>query len=110
MQENNRVLILGASGLIGGRIVDTIRQLHGFTPVPASSRKVAGYLHVPFANLENADDWRRLLLDNAITAVVNCVGIFKGSAEDFERTQYRAPVALFDACRQLRLRIVHISA
>src|SRR4051812_14729436 len=109
MQENKCVLVLGASGLIGDRIVETIRQLRGFTPIPASSRKIAGYLHVPFDTFESADDWRRLLLDNAITAVVNCVGIFKGSTKDFERTQYRVPIALFDACRQLNLRIVHIS-
>ena len=66
MPENKRVLILGASGLIGTPIVCTLQQLPGFTPIQASSRKIPGYLHVPFDSLENPDDWRRLLLDNSI--------------------------------------------
>jgi hypothetical protein len=42
--------------------------------------------------------------------VVNCVGIWSGTVEEFELVQYTVPTALFDACSQLGMRVVHLSA
>jgi uncharacterized protein YbjT (DUF2867 family) len=51
-----------------------------------------------------------VLRDHRIDAVVNCVGIWIGTVEQFELVQYTVPVALFDACSQLGIRVVHLSA
>ena len=51
-----------------------------------------------------------MLSDQRIGAVVSCVGIWTGTVEQFELVQYTVPVALFDACGQLGIRVVHLSA
>ena len=49
-------------------------------------------------DLEHTNDWSRVIAEHRLDAVVNCVGIWSGSVETFERVQYTVPVALFDAC------------
>jgi nucleoside-diphosphate-sugar epimerase len=105
-----RVLVLGASGMIGREIQAQARAMQELELLPASHRDRPGHVHIDYESLTTAEAWARSLRDQRIDAVVNCVGIWSGTAAQFELVQYTVPVALFDACSQLGKRVVHVSA
>ena len=110
-----RVLVTGATGLIGSRVVRALRAA-GCTVTGASRQRPAGeqadaWCVLDFGSMTAAHDWLPLLQDGAFDAVVNCVGIIRAAAPgDFDRLHRAAPVALFAACEQLGLRVVQMSA
>jgi uncharacterized protein YbjT (DUF2867 family) len=110
MSTTRRVLVLGASGMIGRAIQAEARGDTTLQLLPASHRSRPGHIPIAYESLTTAGAWARVLGEHRIDAVVNCVGIWSGSDEQFERVQYTVPVALFDACGQLGLRVVHLSA
>lgn len=105
-----RVLVLGASGMIGRAILDEAHGDGSLTLLPASHRERPGHVRVDYESLSTPQAWARVLDSERVDAVVNCVGIWKGTVEQFELVQYTVPVALFDACAQRRIRVVHLSA
>lgn len=110
MTAKKRVLVLGASGMIGRAIEAQAWLEDSLELVPASHRTIDGYAHVDYESLTTRAAWVDVLRSHGIDAVVNCVGIWQGRPETFELVQYIVPVALFDACTELGLRIVHVSA
>jgi uncharacterized protein YbjT (DUF2867 family) len=110
MPTTQRVLVLGASGMLGRAILEEARGAETLALLPASHRERSAHLFIDYEALTTGEAWARQLLVHRIDAVVNCVGIWSGSVEQFERVQYTVPVALFDACSQLGVRVVHISA
>lgn len=110
MSTSKRVLVLGASGMIGRAIQEEARKAEELEVLPASHRHRPGHVHVDYESLTTPEAWVHVLRDQRIDAVVNCVGIWAGTVEQFELVQYTVPVALFDACSQLGTRIVHLSA
>jgi len=110
MQETKRVLLLGASGMIGQEIVKAAAAESRLVLVPASHRQISGFVQIAFSSLTSADAWRSVLENLGINAVINCVGIWSGSIEEFELVQFTVPVALFNACRQADITIIHVSA
>lgn len=107
-----KVLVLGATGLIGGHAVQALRAA-GCSVTGLSRRRPAGerdWLEAEFGNLTDARDWLPLLA--GYDAVVNCVGIIREThAGDFDRLHRAAPVAMFAACEQLGVRrVVQVSA
>lgn len=105
-----RVLILGASGMIGRAIQGQLGAESTLQAVPASHRDLPGCVRIPFAELTTPEAWAALLRQHDIHAVVNCVGIWQGSAETFERIQYQVPVALFEAGEHAGVQVVQLSA
>lgn len=110
MQTRKRVLVLGASGMIGREVLKEARGSEAFEMLAASHRDRPGHVRIDYESLTTAQAWVEALQAHRVDAVVNCVGIWSGSADDFERVQYTVPVALFDAGTKLGLRMVHISA
>lgn len=109
-----RILVLGATGLIGGHALRALRAA-GCAVVGASRRRPAdehpeGWVEIDFGRMTGEDDWLPLLA--GVDAVVNCVGIIReAQAGDFDRLHRAAPVALFAACERLRVRrVVQVSA
>lgn len=109
-----KVLILGATGLIGSHAVRALRGA-GCTVVGVSRRRPAGelpqhWLEADLGDLTREQDWLPLLA--GVDAVVNCVGIIREARPgDFERLHHAAPVALFAACERLGVRrVVQVSA
>lgn len=112
-----RVLVTGATGLIGGALVESL-LVHGHTPVPAVRDVEAARLRWPqlqpvevdFTHDHTSAAWTPRLA--GIDAVVNAVGILRErGAQTFEALHVRAPVALFDACVEAGVdRVVQISA
>lgn len=110
MSTTKRVLVLGASGMIGRAIQEEARAAKELELLPASHRDRPGHVHIDYASLTTPQAWVQVLRGQRIDAVVNCVGIWTGTVEQFELVQYTVPVALFDACSQLGIRVVHLSA
>jgi uncharacterized protein YbjT (DUF2867 family) len=110
-----RVLVTGAYGLIGSAILTRLVRDHAVT---GAGRKVAAaaqrfpaaqWIAADFNTLTSAGAWRPLL--ESIDAVVNCVGVLQdGLRDDSHRVHVEATAALFSACEQARMRVIHISA
>jgi uncharacterized protein YbjT (DUF2867 family) len=96
--------------MIGRAIQEEARGAEALELLPASHRDRPRHVHIGYESLTTAEAWTRVLSDHRIDAVVNCVGIWSGTVEEFELVQYTVPVALFDACSQVGTRVVHLSA
>jgi uncharacterized protein YbjT (DUF2867 family) len=112
-----RVLVTGATGFIGGAVVDAL-VAHGHEPVPAVRDVAAARRRWPqldpvacdFASDTRAELWRPRLV--GIDAVVNAVGILRESrGATFAALHSDTPRALFAACAEVGVnRVVQVSA
>ena len=109
-----RVLLLGATGLVGRRLAEVLGQTgHGLVlGVRDRARAPAGAetVEVDFARDHAPGDWLPCL--EGIDAVVNAVGIVSPApGQDFDLVHVHAPLALFEACGRARVRrVVQLSA
>ena len=102
-----KVLVVGATGFIGTRLVDALRA-HGHVVVTAARR--GADVDVDFTRDHAAETWRPRLAQCDV--VVNAAGIFRESAmQRFDALHRAAPIALFEACaREGVARVVQVSA
>ncbi|HEY0502251.1 MAG TPA: SDR family oxidoreductase [Lysobacter sp.] len=117
MERPLRVLVVGATGLIGAAIVQALlRRGHDVTPgvrdTAQALRRWPGRraVAVDMALDVGVADWVARLM--GIEAVVNAAGIFREHAGDtFHAVHEAAPKALFEACTRARVRrVVQVSA
>ncbi len=102
-----RVLVAGATGFIGARLVDALRE-RGHEVIGAARHGAT--LHADFVRDHAVSAWRPRLA--GIDAVVNAVGIFRERGDaSFDALHRASPVALFEACVAERVgRVVQLSA
>lgn len=105
----------GANGFIGSAVLERLlADGHEVVACGRHSDNLPGSEQVVFRKVDarealHADDWVELL--DGVQAVVNCLGILKGSEADFDRLHHRAPLALAIACRKMGVkRFVQLSA
>ena len=113
---NRKILVLGASGLIGRFVTDDLR-VRGF-PVVGVARKLSASqksgpldLELPVMSME-APTLARLLRDHRIDVVVNCLGVLQdGPGSDTSVVHCDFVARLLQAIRgsNRRIRLVHIS-
>ena len=98
-----KILIIGATGFIGKAIYQTLRKSND--EVVASSRNF-----IDFSTLK--DDEELVLKLQGFDVVVNAVGIIaEQKGQSFEQMHTFAPITLFDACKEAKVkRVIHISA
>jgi uncharacterized protein YbjT (DUF2867 family) len=112
-----RVLVIGATGLIGAALV--ARLIAGGHQVRAIARRTkrarrsvpeADWLALDIARMTNPADWQSHIA--GVDAVVNCAGVLQDNPHDSTRGVHVAGAgALFAACEAARVRrVVHISA
>lgn len=114
-----RVLVLGATGFIGGHVCAALRDAgihviagsrrigvhHSANGFPASDTVQTEQRFVNFRALIEPPQWEPLLKD--VDAVVNLVGIFRETQDvTFDLVHRQAPVALFEACERLQVPFV----
>ncbi len=103
-----RVLLLGATGLIGSAVAARLRA-RGDEVIGVSRRGGPGLLELDIAGLRDASDWLPHLA--GIDAAVNCAGVLQDSASDSTEVHDRAVALLAEACRLSGLRrFIHLSA
>jgi uncharacterized protein YbjT (DUF2867 family) len=106
-----QILITGASGFIGRRLVDSLRAA-GHTVIEAMRHAgdSSSAVDVDFTRDLDPTAWLPKL--TGIDAVINAVGILREyGAQTFERVHERAPQALFAACAAADVRrVIQISA
>ena len=111
-QPSRKVLVLGASGLIGRYVTDDLR-IRGFETIgvarnfSASRRSNALDLEMPILSMATAA-LARLLRDRAIDVVVNCLGVLQDGPGSDTRAVHRDFVerlaqAIGDSGRMIRL-------
>jgi uncharacterized protein YbjT (DUF2867 family) len=113
---NRKILVLGASGLIGRFVTDDLRG-RGF-PVVGVARKFSSSqksgpldLELPVMSME-APTLARLLRDQRIDVVVNCLGVLQdGPGSDTSAVHCDFVARLVQAIRDSKrwIRLVHIS-
>ncbi|WKA28895.1 SDR family oxidoreductase [Bradyrhizobium roseum] len=113
---NRKILVLGASGLIGRFVTDDLRA-RGF-PVVGVARKLSASqksspldLELPVMSME-APMLARLLRDHRIDVVVNCLGVLQdGPGSDTSAVHCDFVARLLQAIRNgdRGIRLVHIS-
>ena len=112
-----RVLVTGASGFIGAYVVAAlIRNGHQVVGASCSGswadnrHSAIETLKCDFSNAIRVSDWLPRLTE--IDAIINCAGILRpGRRGTFDDVHYRAPKALFDACKESGVRrVIQISA
>lgn len=99
-----RILVLGASGLIGGAVC---ARLDGMGHEVLRASRATG---VDMARMTTPADWLPLL--HGLDAVVNCAGVLQDSPrEDTCAVHADGAAALFRACAQAGVRrVIHFSA
>jgi uncharacterized protein YbjT (DUF2867 family) len=112
-----RVLLVGASGLIGSAVAARLgRDGHTIVAVgrgggPAAARVPAEkWVKLDLRSAIRPEDWLPHLA--GVDAVVNCAGVLQDSGRDSTAAVHRdGPVALWKACEQAGVRrVVHFSA
>ena len=104
-----RVLVLGSRGFIGRNIVAKL-QAQG-AQVLAASRYATDdkVIQVRLQEMQQAEDWTNVLRN--VDVVVNSVGILRERKnETYASVHTFAVESLADACAQLGVRLIHISA
>src|ERR1700743_3108001 len=115
-EQVRRILVLGASGLIGRYVTDDLR-IRGFEVIGAARQFSAGQkasardLEMPVMTMVTTA-LARLLRDRAIDVVVNCLGVLQDGPGSDTRAVHRDFVerlaqAIGDSGRPARL--IHIS-
>ncbi|HFC30563.1 MAG TPA: NAD-dependent epimerase/dehydratase family protein, partial [Oceanospirillales bacterium] len=107
------ILITGASGFVGSHIIKSLLKSHHQIIACVHKTKLSVPLasfQIDFNHMLEASDWLKYLKD--IDVVINCVGIIAEDGErKFNNMHYLAPVALFKACEQCKVKkVIQISA
>ena len=97
------ILILGATGLIGNAIFQSLVNKYNVTI--AGRRPIEGYDNWKKVDFLKNNDWDNLL--DGIDLIINAIGIIDG---DFEQIQTVAPTELYNNCINRNIKIIHISA
>lgn len=112
-----RVLLLGATGLIGAAIAARLRadghELIGLARrLDAAARRVPvhHWIGLDLRDISGPADWRPHL--DGVDAVVNAAGVFQDSGRDSTAAVHReAPAALWRACEEAGVRrVIQVSA
>lgn len=112
----SRVLVLGASGMLGSAVASRLAD-EGFDVVAAARRLVAlpaAASILPMADLAMGDELDRVLTAASAEAVVNCTGLVKqrdagGDPVAAIAINALLPQRIAASCRQRRIRLIHNS-
>lgn len=104
-----RVLVIGATGLIGGAVATRLESM-GHEVLRLSRSTGPHGKGLDMAEATSAEAWVPFL--GSVEAVINCAGVLQDSPrEDTRKVHTEAATALFGACERLGIRrVIHFSA
>jgi uncharacterized protein YbjT (DUF2867 family) len=104
-----KVLVLGGRGFIGRSIVAKLQE-QGAQVLIVSRKSIDGNgIQVRMQEMQQAEDWASVIKN--VGVVVNSVGILRERKnETYADVHTFAVASLADACAQLRVKLIHISA
>jgi uncharacterized protein YbjT (DUF2867 family) len=120
MQKPIKVMVLGGAGFIGRYAVTALLQQNyqviiGSRHPKRIEKRIKGTANlcerrqVRFEQMPYAELWSDTLTD--VDVVINCVGILRERGkETYEAVHLHAPMALAQACKQKKIRLIHVSA
>jgi uncharacterized protein YbjT (DUF2867 family) len=113
VDSRRRILVIGATGLIGSAITARLRREgHALTGLARTSRRSGAIQTMPFdiARATKPEDWEHVL--SGVEVVLNCAGALQdGPSDDVTAVHFDGPSALFKACERAGVkRLIHFSA
>ena len=113
VDNKERVLIIGATGLIGSALAARLHRAgHAVTGLARTVRARGAIEIISFdiARATRPEDWTPVL--SGIDIVINCAGVLQdGPGDDVAAVHFEGPSALFKACESAGVtRIIHFSA
>ena len=111
--SKRKVLIIGATGLIGSAVAARLhRDGHHVRGLARTHRRLDGMELVSFdmARATRPEDWTSVLAE--VDLVINCAGALQdGPGDNVAAVHFDGPRALFEACEMSAVkRIIHFSA
>ncbi|NOT14376.1 MAG: sugar nucleotide-binding protein [Methylotenera sp.] len=109
-----KILVLGGNGFIGRNIVSALlKQNEGVTIGSRQDNANGNVRKIRIQTMLQKECWMDVLKD--FDLVINAVGILRErnlqrSRETYEKVHTQAPTALAQACAELDVRLIHISA
>lgn len=108
-----KILLVGATGLIGSTVAAALREHHlvvGVARQPRPNVPISQWLKLDVAGARHVRDWLPHLKD--VDAVVNCAGVLQDNARENTQGVHACGIgALFEACEQGGVRrVIHLSA
>lgn len=105
----NKVLILGASGMLGRTVLKYLRETHPNHVYGTSRSKEKGLIYFEAAEKSNL---RKVFKKSKFNYVVNCIGVLKntGNRKDFKKINSLFPQFLDEMSRTYNFRLIHISS
>lgn len=113
-----KVLVLGANGFLGSNIVGSL--LNAGYSVFCGVRDVEKIrvrfpecqgIFINFGDMQAPDKWTEILKNHKIDVVINAVGaLMNKSNNSLENLHVKTPLALFKACTDKKIRVIHVSA
>jgi dTDP-4-dehydrorhamnose reductase len=121
MSERKRILVLGASGMLGHKLVSRLSAefavagtVRDRQPSPVLRRMLPGIRIYPNVNAEDIEALRGTIADWAAAVVVNCIGIVKQAKAASEpvpsiRINALLPHQLYGLAAERGARLIHFS-
>lgn len=100
------IAIIGGNGFIGRHIARAVTDNADQAIIYA--RDARGAQLVDLATAESASVWSARFAEAGVDAVINCVGILRGTQREYDAVHHQSPAAIARACHDAKLPFLHI--
>jgi uncharacterized protein YbjT (DUF2867 family) len=105
------IAIIGGSGFIGRHIAEACKREGNHVTNYARKSHAAedNLVAIDLREVESVAIWKARLTAHKTSAVINCVGILKGTNAEMDAVHHRSSAAIALACREMKIPFLHVS-